>query len=231
MTSGAWEICWAGWSRSARCDRWAVVSFSGGMCVLTADSLAGSGARLVDFSAPTKARLADLLPGYLRPNNPLDIGPGSMPAKLVELLDVVAADRNIDGVCFPIPMGARGWYDAIMTAVTTAGRHGKPILVGWYGGEPQRVFMHRLELGGALVVETPSEIGRTVRTLLSATAARPGREDAAAKAGPVPTRLPLAGFTPSMSWKPAGSTSHRCAGVRAPRRCSQRRTRSAIRSS
>jgi len=179
---------------TADCSKWAVMSFSGGMGVLTVDSLYDSGAELARFSEITKEQLAELLPSYVQPVNPLDIGPGAMPDKFARILTILADDPAVEGICVPMPMGARGWESPIVEGILSARKIGKPILVGWYGGAAVQPYLERLQKGGILVVEEPGQLGTLVRSILSSHGPRPKALKEAPETDDTPTGT-VGGFT------------------------------------
>ena len=83
-------------------DRIAVVSGSGATCNLMADRIVASGLRLASFSPDTVAALADMVPSYATPRNPLDAtgavvndDEGSRRA-----VHTIAADPEVDAVVY-----------------------------------------------------------------------------------------------------------------------------------
>src|SRR5260370_24552034 len=87
----------SGWPRGGRT---AVVTTSGGACGLVSDLAGGTRVEIPDFSPETKARLADLLPIFGTPQNPLDTTGVivNQPALLAACVDVVMADGQFDAL-------------------------------------------------------------------------------------------------------------------------------------
>lgn len=151
-----------------RVERWGVFTYSGGMGVLAMDQLAEAGVPTPQFTAATQAHLREVLPGYVAPVNPLDIGSGAMPERFTALLQAVADDEGVDAVCVPLPMGAAGWHEPIVDGVLeVAESSGKPFVVCWYGGDGAREHLLRLRAAGIVTTETPTELGRLVAALTS----------------------------------------------------------------
>lgn len=80
--------------------RLGLVSISGGAAVLLADQTVHAGLTVADFAETTRLALGDLLPGYVRPANPVDLTAAFLeqPDLMKRVVDTVAADPGIDGV-------------------------------------------------------------------------------------------------------------------------------------
>ncbi|HXD82494.1 MAG TPA: acetate--CoA ligase family protein [Candidatus Acidoferrum sp.] len=87
----------SGWPRGGRT---AVVTTSGGACGLVSDLASGTRVEIPDFAAETKTRLADLLPTFGTPQNPLDTTGVivNQPGLLAACVDVVMADGRFDAL-------------------------------------------------------------------------------------------------------------------------------------
>jgi acyl-CoA synthetase (NDP forming) len=87
----------SGWPRGGRT---AVVTTSGGACGLVSDLASGTRVEIPDFAPETKTRLADLLPNFGTPQNPLDTTGVivNQPALLAACVDVVMADGRFDAL-------------------------------------------------------------------------------------------------------------------------------------
>src|SRR5215472_5286302 len=81
--------------------RTAVITTSGGACGIIADQAAGSGVELPDFASETKRRLAELLPDFGTPQNPLDT------------TGVIVDQPGLLGACIDAVAG-EGGYDALL---------------------------------------------------------------------------------------------------------------------
>jgi acyl-CoA synthetase (NDP forming) len=146
---------------------WGMVGYSGGMCVLATEQLAAAGVAFPELSAETYARVAAVSPQFAHANNPLDVGPGSMPKDFRRYLSAVAADPAVQALCVPLPMGARGWNQISVDDVLTVRQEsGKPFVVLWYGGAALEPYVRQLREEGVLVADKPSDLGRLVRALL-----------------------------------------------------------------
>jgi len=87
----------SGWPRGGRT---AVVTTSGGASGLVSDLAGGTRVEIPDFSSKTKRRLAELLPAFGTPQNPLDTTGVivNQPALLAACVDVVMADGQFDAL-------------------------------------------------------------------------------------------------------------------------------------
>lgn len=147
--------------------RWAVVGYSGGMCVLATEQLSQAGVVFPELSSDTFARVQQIDPRLTRANNPLDVGPGSMPKEFRHFLAAAADDPAVEAVCVSLPMGARGWNQvSVDDVLTVMEESGKPFVVLWYGGTSLQPYIAQLRARGVLVSETPSDLGRHARALL-----------------------------------------------------------------
>jgi acyl-CoA synthetase (NDP forming) len=147
--------------------RWGMVAYSGGMAVLATEQLASAGVVFPPLGRSTTQRLKEQLPSFAAIPNPLDVGPGSMPAHFGGYLAAVAEDPAVEAVCVPLPMGARGWNAQSVADILAVSRGtGKPFVVLWYGGRAVDPYIKELREGGVLVAQSPSDLGRLVRALL-----------------------------------------------------------------
>ena len=93
------ETCTAlaehGWPEGRRT---AVITTSGGACGLVSDHAHGTRLDLADFAAPTKQRLAEILPDFGTPQNPLDTTGVivNQPGLLAACVEAVVAERSYD---------------------------------------------------------------------------------------------------------------------------------------
>ncbi len=147
--------------------QWGMVAYSGGMAVLATEQLAAAGVVFPPLAPATVAQLKAQLPTFATIPNPLDVGPGSMPAHFGGYLAAVAADPSVHAVCVPLPMGARGWNSQSVADVLAVRRDtGKPCVVLWYGGRAVDGYIKELRDAGVLVAQSPSDLGRLARALL-----------------------------------------------------------------
>lgn len=123
-----------------RGPRLTIVTNAGGPGVLATDALIGSGGELADLTAETISQLNEILPPHWSHSNPVDILGDASPERYAEALEIIAKDKNSDGVLTILSPQA-------MTAPTQTAhalkklypqpsrlRFGKPILASWMGG-------------------------------------------------------------------------------------------------
>lgn len=81
-------------------QRVAVISVSGGAGVLMTDAAIGEGLDVPDFAPETKARLAEILPGFATPQNPIDLTAQIVMHKtmLREVLKIISDGTGYDGL-------------------------------------------------------------------------------------------------------------------------------------
>lgn len=111
-----------------------IYAISGGTGAHMADMAAAAGLRLPKLTAQTCAKLREVIPGYLRVDNPVDSGgpPSSDPIKGRVILDAIVADPNVSCLIVPITgvypaLGSQLAQDLVDVAATTD----KPICVVW----------------------------------------------------------------------------------------------------
>jgi acyl-CoA synthetase (NDP forming) len=104
LTTGAM----LGYSRWPQGRRMGVLTASGGACDIIADRASAQGIEIPDFTAKTEEGIAQYIPPFANPHNPLDvtgyglanvIGRESMPA-IDHALDIAADDPNLDFILF-----------------------------------------------------------------------------------------------------------------------------------
>ncbi len=111
-------------------DGVALVSFSGGMCELAADSAYADGVSLPTLAAETVSALRAILPSIATANNPLDITGGAVtkPELFEQALDAMSKDPSVSLVAciFDVPTGiGNDWSASYIGAVNSIGRYMK----------------------------------------------------------------------------------------------------------
>lgn len=105
----------------------AVVSASGGACVMVADHAAETGAVLPGLAPQTRAALAEILPGFGTAANPLDVTGAVMgdPGIFTRSIEVMAADPAVGVVAvigsFPWQPGDGPWEGQALADAVGAG--------------------------------------------------------------------------------------------------------------
>ncbi|CAB4947892.1 unannotated protein [freshwater metagenome] len=112
----------------------AVMSVSGGACDLIADRGQDLGLQLPDFSDHTKSLLAELLPAYGHPQNPLDVTGGALanPEVWRRGIEAIAAEPGIGlvGIVNSLPSdGEPQRIDAFHAVGAAAAATGMPVVI------------------------------------------------------------------------------------------------------
>ena len=91
--------------------RLAMLSNSGAMCVLAADAAERLRLPIAALAPATRARLAELLPGFANPHNPVDLTAALLGNSPVfgKVLDAVAADADVDTILVSLPAAGKGY--------------------------------------------------------------------------------------------------------------------------
>lgn len=117
-------------------DRLALLTNGGGMGVLAADQLFGSGGRLATLGEATHAALDAVLPQAWSHGNPVDIVGDAGPERYRAALGALLAAPEVDAVAVmycPTGMGdAAAAADGVVAALD-AGALRKPVLTAWLG--------------------------------------------------------------------------------------------------
>ncbi len=93
------------WCPPTKGRRVAVLTNAGGPGVTAADALESLGLELSEFSGPTRAALAGILPPAASLHNPVDMLASATPEQFAESLRIVLSDPGVDNVMiiFPTP--------------------------------------------------------------------------------------------------------------------------------
>ena len=115
--------------------RLAILTNAGGPGVLATDTLITSGGALANLSDETVAALNQLLPEHWSHNNPIDILGDAGPERYGKAVEIVAQDRNSDGLL--VILTPQAMTDPTQTAERLkphSNLNGKPLLASWMGG-------------------------------------------------------------------------------------------------
>ena len=115
--------------------RLAILTNAGGPGVLATDTLITSGGDLANLSDETVAALNQLLPEHWSHNNPIDILGDAGPERYAKAVEIVAQDRNSDGLL--VILTPQAMTDPTRTAEQLkphSNLNGKPLLASWMGG-------------------------------------------------------------------------------------------------
>ncbi|MEC9482308.1 MAG: CoA-binding protein, partial [Halomonas sp.] len=142
-----------------RGDRLAIVANGLGPALLAIDKLIAAGGKLAEFNEPTRQALVagdfDVsLPG----RNPVDLGGNASPERVVEALEIVAADPGVDSVLVvhaPTRMApSRTTAEAIVANRT---RFKRNLLTSWMGLEEALSARHECNLAGIPTYISPEK--------------------------------------------------------------------------
>ncbi len=115
--------------------RLAIVTNAGGPGVLAADALIANGGQLAQLSTASMDQLNQLLPPHWSHNNPIDMLGDALPERYAKVLEIAAADPNIDGLlAITCPQGMAEPTQTAERLKTYAKSTGKPVLASWMGG-------------------------------------------------------------------------------------------------
>lgn len=129
--------------RSTRIGRIAVLTFSGGAGIVSADFADQIGLQLAELSPQTIAKLAQVFPEWMPPSNPVDMWPAveKNGPKIVYRTGFEAAcsDPNVDAVLFHIFIRGLSAPPDISPVIAIAKKYNKPLFV-WLLGRREEAF-------------------------------------------------------------------------------------------
>jgi len=144
----------------------AIISFSGGGGIVTADFLHDFDLPLASLSGETLKSIKEVFPAWMDPSNPVDIWPAveknGVEAVYSKVMDAVMHDRGVDSLVVHVFSG-RCNSSVFRPLARLKEELGKPVIAWLVGvGEPFHAFRRDLEDMGIPVFE---EMGRGVRFL------------------------------------------------------------------
>jgi acyl-CoA synthetase (NDP forming) len=126
----------------------AVVTTSGGASIMLADQLEAHGVALPRLLPATVEALGRMLPAYARTrDNPVDVTAGLPEALFGNVLEALAADRNLDAI---VVAATSGGADRALNIARVAKAADKPVIACWLGGsviEAGRVVLDEHAVG------------------------------------------------------------------------------------
>ncbi|HVO59895.1 MAG TPA: bifunctional acetate--CoA ligase family protein/GNAT family N-acetyltransferase [Terriglobales bacterium] len=141
--------------------RLAIVTNAGGPGVLAADALIANGGQLAELSAASMQRLNELLPPHWSHNNPIDMLGDALPERYAEVLEIAAADPNIDGLlAITCPQGMAEPTQTAERLKAYAATTGKPVLASWMGGAEVAAGVDILNRAGIPTFQFPDTAAR-----------------------------------------------------------------------
>jgi acetate---CoA ligase (ADP-forming) len=126
------------WEAVPQSNRLGVMTVSGGAGVMIADAAEKAGLVIPSFQPATQDQLAKVLPGFAKPNNPIDLT-----AAVITDRELLA--HTLAALCSDSTLGLRvlfiGLLQSIAPQVTEAilaerAASGKPVVVVWFGADP-----------------------------------------------------------------------------------------------
>lgn len=125
--------------------RMAILTFSGGAGIVSADSLEEKGVPIAELSEQTKAALAELFPEWMPVNNPVDLWPAMERHASGEVnvisraLEAVYDDPGVDGAFVHVFVGNFRIHVDIEELARLSRKAGKPLFI-WLLGRREHVF-------------------------------------------------------------------------------------------
>lgn len=116
--------------------RLAIISNAASAAIVATDALLAHQGELAGFSDQTKEQIRAALPWCEQPCNPVDISDEARPEHYHKALELVLADRAVDGVlvCLTPQVNTNPTQTAEAVA-TLAKKSHKPVLAAWMGGK------------------------------------------------------------------------------------------------
>jgi len=129
--------------------RTAILTYSGGAGIVSADFMDQMGLELADLSPKTFQKLGEIFPEWMPPSNPVDMWPAiekNGAEKVYETaFEAVFSDPNVDAVLFHIFIGGIIATLDISPLVDIARKHEKPLFV-WLLGRREEALKFQLHV-------------------------------------------------------------------------------------
>jgi acetyltransferase len=141
--------------------RLAIVTNGGGPGVLATDALIECGGKLAELSGKTFDELNKLLPPHWSRANPVDILGDASPETYAKAVEIVAHDKNNDGLL--VILAPQAMTESRATAERLrafAKLKGKPIFASWIGGAGVRRGVEILDRAGIPTFQYPDAAAR-----------------------------------------------------------------------
>jgi acetyltransferase len=149
-------------------DRLAIITNAGGPGVIATDALIARQGALANVSAATRRSLAEKLPSFWKPGNPIDLLGDADPARYHAALDACLKDRNVDGILTILTPQAM--TDAVAVAGELAqiakGAY-KTLLAAFMGEDDVAAARRILEQGRIPAYETPEDAVRSFLNMVA----------------------------------------------------------------
>jgi acyl-CoA synthetase (NDP forming) len=123
--------------------RTAILTFSGGAGIVSADFVEQMGLEVADLSPQALQQLAEVFPEWMPPSNPIDMWPAvekNGPKKVFHTaFKAVCSDPGVDAILFHIFIHGAGVIPDISPLISMAREHEKPLFV-WLLGKREEAF-------------------------------------------------------------------------------------------
>ncbi len=141
-----------------------ILTNGGGYGVLAADSVEQTGLKLAELSEKTKKMLAQNLPNYVTPRNPLDIV-GDADSKRYEMaINALMNDDNVDVLVIVTLFQTVGLDSNVVNVIIRASdEKKKPVVVIATGGEYTEVHRRILDSYGVPTYHSPNAAMKAIR--------------------------------------------------------------------
>jgi acetyltransferase len=169
-------------------NRVAVLTFSGAAGVVSADLFARDGLVLAELTDDTKARLNDIYPSWLEPENPVDVWSTvelrGLERTIGHSLEALLDDDGVDAILF-MPLAFEFFAGADLDAFTTTARRGGKPIVAWLFDQEEHlsVWRRKLHEGGVAVCRSLHAAVRVLEALVRRREALDRLAEPAASAG------------------------------------------------
>ncbi len=155
----------------------AVLAFSGGAAILSADFIEETGLEVASISSETKKTLAEIFPDWMPVRNPVDLWPaiekqGPDGNVYNVALEAVLADENVDAVLLHAVAGAFRVRLDLAEIVRLGSLSDKPVFL-WIMGTREEIFQFQKE-AGTLGLPVFQDLYRAVECLAATLDYRPG---------------------------------------------------------
>jgi acyl-CoA synthetase (NDP forming) len=135
-----------------RVNRLGVITVSGGAGVLICDAAQDAGLTVPDLPGEVAESIDAVLPSFVRRQNPVDVTGAVVTdtGMLQEVVRSLAQSEAFDAIVMFFGLMS-SIKDGIVSAVQSAARYGKPLVVIWMGADPESV--RRIEDAGVPVFD------------------------------------------------------------------------------
>ena len=141
--------------REMKGNRICIVTNGGGFGIIATDQVENEGLQLAELSDGTIKTLKEILPAHAVASNPVDLTGDADSERYKHALEVVFADRNVDGVCVIALMQLAPLDKGIVEVLEECKSFGKPFVVCACGSCYTMELARKLESRGIAVYPTP----------------------------------------------------------------------------